>query len=328
MSAKRRIVIAAAGVAALAFLAFIVTATLTRSEEVNLLTGAVLRSDPDPREQLPIADVKITVAGAQTAQSFTSDPSGRFEIRLPRPVPLGETVRLKFRHPDYQPLDLIEPAGHRLYIVRMHPAHEVRRQPEKPPVVISDVRIRYAAKLTTTTNIGSTVKTFQVANVANVPCNGSSTCSPDGRWKASVAGTSLDAGDGNSFRNARVSCIAGPCAFTRIVNDGFSRGGRTISVSVLNWSDTTTFLVEAEVVRTMPTETVRYLHPVIFGRSMNFTLPPSGQGPSIEADVNGEAIVFPLGPKLILSWANCSLEVARDYTKMYRCDLKEGYQFQ
>jgi hypothetical protein len=328
MSGKQRIALLCAAGGTVVILAVVLTATLPRTKTVSTVTGAVLRGDPDPREQLPIADAAITVAHGLAPGSFHSDGSGRFTIHFPEAIPAGEMITLKFRHPDYQPIDVTERAGDLLYVVRMTPNETGgRAASQKPPVTISDVRVRYAAKVTTTANIGSTVRTFQVVNTGNVPCSGSSTCSPDGRWKASVGGLSLDAGDGNAFRNTRVSCIAGPCAFTRITNDAFSQGGRVISVSVLNWSDTTTFLIEAEVVRTMPTETVRHLYPVIFGRSMNFTLPPSGQGPSIEAEVNGESIVFPLGPKLILSWANCQLEVAPDFTKMYRCDLKDGYQF-
>ena len=57
---------------------------------------------------------------------------------------------------------------------------------------------------------------------------------------------------------------------------------------------------------------------------MNFTLPATAQGPSIEAEVNGVAIVYPLGPSLKLSWANCSMELVPIGTKLYRCELKPG----
>jgi hypothetical protein len=60
---------------------------------------------------------------------------------------------------------------------------------------------------------------------------------------------------------------------------------------------------------------------------MTFTLPPEGEGPSIQAEVNGSGIVFPLGPALILSWASCSLHVAPDRSKLYSCVLKPGYRF-
>ena len=86
----------------------------------------------------------------------------------------------------------------------------------------------------------------------------------------------------------RVSCIAGPCPFTKIDSDGFSNGGRKIGATVRAWSDTVTFLVEAEVIHTMLTDSIRQAYPSIFGRGMSFTLPPTGQGPSIEADVNGQ----------------------------------------
>ena len=69
---------------------------------------------------------------------------------------------------------------------------------------------------------------------------------------------SLDAGEQNQqFRNVRVSCIAGPCPFTAIESDRFSRGGHSITVSVRNWSDRVTYLLEAEVVHTMESEMIR-----------------------------------------------------------------------
>src|SRR5438045_7766320 len=122
-------------------------------------------------------------------------------------------------------------------------------------------------------NIGSVVQVFQIENKGNVPCNGQDPCSPDGKWKAAIGGASLDAGAGNEFRNARVSCIAGPCPFTKIENDGFSRDTQKISASVRVWSDTATFLLEAEVFHPMVTDIVHESHPVIFGRALNFTLP-------------------------------------------------------
>ena len=85
--------------------------------------------------------------------------------------------------------------------------------------------------------------------------------------------------------------------------------------------------MEAEVVQTIGTEIVRRSYPAIFGRSMNFTLPASAQGPSIEAEVDGSQIVFPLGPRLLLSWADCHVELDPDRTKLYRCDLKPQYVF-
>jgi hypothetical protein len=170
------------------------------------------------------------------------------------------------------------------------------------------------------------VKAFQVVNEGNVPCNKQPPCSPDGKWKATTGSLSLDAGEGNEFRNMRLSCIAGPCPFTKVEQESLAQDGRRFNVSVRNWSDTTTFLLEAEVVHPMTSDLVRETYPVIFGRALNFSLPPAAEGPSIEADLDGEAIVFPLGPDLIVRWANCHVGVDRGQSKTYRCELKPGYQ--
>jgi hypothetical protein len=67
---------------------------------------------------------------------------------------------------------------------------------------------------------------------------------------------------------------------------------------------------------------------VIFGQTLNFSVPSTGEGVSIQADVNGQAIVFPLGPSLCLSWANCTVAADKGRSKTYRCELKDGYDFQ
>ena len=85
--------------------------------------------------------------------------------------------------------------------------------------------------------------------------------------QATAQTISLDAERGNQLRNARLSCIAGPCPFSSIVRDNSSRSGRTINATVLNWSDTVTYLLEAEVVHPMASQTVRHSYPVIFDRT-------------------------------------------------------------
>jgi hypothetical protein len=77
----------------------------------------------------------------------------------------------------------------------------------------------------------------------------------------------------------------------------------------------------------MLSDVIRRAYPSIFGRTMTFTLPPAGQGPAIEAEINGLAIVFPLGPDLNLSWASCTLQVSSHSAKLYSCQLKPGYRF-
>jgi hypothetical protein len=292
------------------------------------LTGAVLTANADPKKQLPLPHVEITAEAGGTVLRTKSDASGFFQIKWRPAVWPGEEVTLRFRHPDNQPLDITQPFSDQLYIARMTASAAITElESHGDEVLVGDIRVRYAVKSTTTANIGSSVKVFEVANIGNTPCAGRPPCSPDGKWKAANGTISLEAGDGQEFQNVRVSCIAGPCPFTKIDSDGFSNGGRKIGATVRAWSDTVTFLVEAEVVHTMLTDSIRQAYPSIFGRGMSFTLPPTGQGPSIEAEINGVQIVFPLGPDLRLSWASCSMQTTPNRTKLYSCELKPGYRF-
>src|ERR1035438_5077800 len=303
-----------------------VIAYLKRRQPVTL-RGAVLRQDPDPNRQLPLADVQITAINALGSGISKSDQLGFFTLTLPKGLRRRQEVLLKFRHPDYRPLDVNDFIGDKIYVVRMIPTREEPSPESHSGFAISNTRIRYSVKATTEANIGSAVKTFQVVNTGNTPCNKRPPCGSAGKWKATLGSLSLDAGEGNAFRNARVSCIAGPCPFTKIEVENFSPDRRRFNVSVLNWSDTVTYLLEAEVIHPMTSDMVRETYPVIFGRTMNFSLPSSAEGPSIEAEVAGDPIVFPLGPDLFLRWANCQILVDRDLSRNYRCELKPGYQF-
>jgi hypothetical protein len=300
---------------------------LSRVGLVRFVTGVVLTANADPAKQVPIANAQVMVSGRTGPASGTSDASGLFRIRLPQGLWLGETMTLWVHHHNYLPVQQTQRIDNQLFVARMLLAPvPVPEGPAQGEATLSDVRVRYLTKGATVTEIGSVVRTFQVVNQGDVPCKDHSPCSPDGRWRASTGGIKLDAGEGQEFRNVRVSCIAGPCPFTRIENDGFSHGGRVITVGMLDWSDTTTFLVEAEVMHTVANDVIRQAYPAIFGRVISFTLPASAQGPSFEADLNGQEITFPLGPDLVLSWANCSLKVEADQTKLYSCELKPGYR--
>jgi hypothetical protein len=291
------------------------------------LRGAVLRQDRDPNKQLPLADVQITAINALGSGAAKSDPSGFFTLTLPKGLRRRQSVLLKFRREDYQPLDLNDFIGDKLYVARMIPIRRETKVESRSQSPIINTRIRYTVKATTEANIGSAAKTFQVVNTGNTLCKKHPPCSPDGKWKATIGTFSLDAGEGNEFRDARAACIAGPCPFTKIEVQKVSSDLRHFNVSVLNGSDTTTFLLEAEVVHPMTSDLVRESYPVIFGRAMNFSLPTSAEGPSIEAEVDGQPIVFPLGPDLLLRWADCHMVVDKDQSRNYRCELKPGYQF-
>ena len=68
---------------------------------------------------------------------------------------------------------------------------------------------------------------------------------------------------------------------------------------------------------------------MIFGDTLNFTLPPTEEGVSIEAEMDGTPMVFPLGPDLSVSWATCTSRTNREGERsaVFRCELKPGYKF-
>jgi hypothetical protein len=312
---------------------------LWRGKALISIAGAVLRQDSDLSKQLPIANAQVFVGHASGDESdddprydlsagvATTDAAGQFRLKMRDDVYVGQLATVHVRHPDYLPLDIPEVLGDRLYVIRMAPVKSTDDSSLKATMVLSDIRVRYSTRSQISVDAGSATKTFQVVNKGDIPCDRHGPCSPDGKWKAAIGGASLDAGDNNTFHEARVTCIAGPCPFTKIEKDSFSGGGRSIGVTVRNWSDTTMFLIEAEVTHTTSGDEVLRGFPAIFDRAMSFTLPASAEGPSIEANLNGEDILFPLGPTLNLSWATCSVEPARNGTKIYHCLLKPGYRF-
>lgn len=293
------------------------------------LRGAVIQQNEDPKKQSPITDVAINASNHEASRAATSDFSGYFKLTLLPGVKRGQPITIQFRHPDFEPVDLVSTVSDKVYVVRMVPLHQddANEKPDQPQAEVSNIFVRYSIESTAAVNIGTGVTTFQVVNTGNVACDRRGTCSPDNKWKAAIGGASLDAGQGNVFENARVSCIAGPCAFTKIESDNFSQGARRISVSVRGWSDTTTFLFQAEVFQQEISDIVRSSYPVIFGRALNFSLPAAAQGPSLEAEIAGTNIVFPLRPSPTLSWAVCNVKVGKDQSKSYRCELKQGYRF-
>lgn len=295
-----------------------------------VIRGAVIEANTDPSRQSPLTEVAVSVSSG-LAPETRSDFLGYFSLTLQPWVKQGEPISLHFRHPNYVPLDINGKVGDQIFIARMAPVkpavETADNSPDHPEVTIGNVVVRYSIETSNATNIGNGVKMFQVTNAGNVACNRSPVCSPDGKWKAQRAEVTLDAGPGNEFRNARLTCIAGPCPFTRIDSDRFSAGGRIIGVSVRNWSDATTFVLQAEVFRVQVYDLVRQYYPTIIGRTLNFSLPAGASGLTIEAEVNGLDIQFALGPQPILSWADCKVSQNRDSISAYRCELKPWCRF-
>lgn len=300
-----------------------------------VIQGAVIRDDPDPRRQLPVGDVQIVATDGVITTQAESDASGYFHLGFRENIWPGQVLQLTFQKPDYKPYVLTVPLNYNMAMKKLYVAALTLKSPQKEiPLsgkasVISNLRIRYTVNSEGDENIGSQVNTFTVQNQPNVPCNRQGPCSPDGIWKAAVGSATLDAGPGNEYRNVRASCIAGPCPFTRIDPSGFERGGQVITASALDWSGSATFLLEAEVFRKSIASNVRESYPVIFGRTLNFVLPGSEEGASIEAELDGTPMVFPLGPELYLSWAACTSRPSHDSSNstVFRCELKPGYRF-
>lgn len=307
-----------------------VTLSSIRKTRQVVLRGAVIRQDTDPSKQIPLAGVEITAVTEGLTEKAHSDQTGLFSFTFPNKAGSRQPLVLRFEHPGYQPLQVNEVADDKLYVARMLPvaAQSNPPAPGGPQQVISNVRVRYIFRSSSVADVGSAIRTFEVANTANVPCEQQPLCSPDRKWKAASATVVLDAGEGNEFRNVRASCISGPCPFTRIERQTLSDDGRHLSVSAEAWSDTATFLVEAEVIRRAENDIVRESYPAIFGPSLSFTLPNSAEGPSFEAELNGQPIVFPMGPNLSLSWAQCTQAKINDQATSYRCELRPGYRFQ
>lgn len=336
LSRKAKIWLSGASIAVLiGIIASVLVIRLHSRNRPLSVTGAVIQQNEDTKKQSPIADVVVSVANEPSAGSVKSNTSGYFRLELPPTVKRSQSITLQFRQPKYQPLDLKSVAGDTLYVIHLVPVHANDGDATTSkgdtttgkPVTVANVVIRYSTETNSEMNIGTGVTTFQVPNTGGVPCDPRGPCSPDGKWKASIGSASLDAGDGNAFRNARVFCIAGPCPFTKIESDDFTRGGRHISAAVRNWSDTTTFLFQAEVFRQQVSDIVRESYPVVYGRTFNFSLPSSAEGPSLEAELDKTPITFPLGPDPKLSWASCSVIFGSRLSKSYRCELKPGYNF-
>jgi hypothetical protein len=305
----------------------------TWKPQLTTIQGAVIRGDADTSKEVPISDAVVTATRGTSTVSARSDASGLFQITFPEVIWPGQVVTLTFSHAEYYPLTLplkmeFRSTASRLIVAAMKATSVPVETPSGKANVVSNLRIRYTVNSQAEDNVGTAVKTFQVVNQGNVPCRHQAPCSPDGLWKAASVSVNMDAGVGNEYRNVRASCIAGPCPFTRIDTHGFEHGGRNIVATAIAWSDTATFLLEAEVFHTAIASNVRQSYPVVFDRSLNFTLPGSQEGVSIEAEINGTPMVFPLGPDTYMDWATCTLRSNRDSdSTVYQCQLKPGYRF-
>src|SRR5579863_4254710 len=124
MSGRRRITVLLLIAAALAIIVVTLTTRRARSGEGDAITGVVLRWNPDPRDQLPIAGAQIIAdRGTSEESAATSDASGLFRIRLHAGLREDEAVTLHVRHRDYAPVELSVSPSDRLMVIHMSPSH-------------------------------------------------------------------------------------------------------------------------------------------------------------------------------------------------------------
>lgn len=294
----------------------------------TVVAGAVIVDDKDPRRQMPIPNVKVVGTVGSHRATTISDPSGYFKLTFPGVLTIGRRISLSFVSAAYEPAQLDASSSNQLFIARLAPVRQATTAvPAAKKHKISNVRIRYTVQTESFPDAGTAVRTFVVENTANIGCRGQLPCSPDGQWEATTGGYTLDAGEHNHFRNVRASCIAGACPFTRIESEALSQNGQMLHVTALNWGDTATFLVEADVVHSQISDMVRQSFPFEFGEGVSFTLPPRAVGPVIEAELDGQDTYFPLGPDLYLTWATCTGTPNPDRSTLYSCELKPDYSF-
>ena len=299
---------------------------------LTTLQGAVIRSDEDTSRQEPISGAVITASHGVVSATTRSDASGYFKITFPQVIWPGEIVTLNLTHPEYHQLTMelhmdFRLAARRLIVAEMKPfPHPMAAPSGKPAAVIANIRIRYTVNAPSEENIGSAAHTFQVVNQGNVACNHQGPCSPNGMWKAASNSITLDAGLGNEYRDVRASCIAGPCPFTRIETRA---QGRTIVATAEDWSNTATFLLEAEVFHTSIDSSVRESYPVIFDHSLSFTLPAVGRGRDDSSRSQWHTDCVSSRSRRVLDWATCTVRTnpGEQKSTVYQCTLRPGYRF-
>ena len=80
----------------------------------------MVKQDADPTKELPLADVDVKALYHDAViGEGKSDASGAYTVLLRNRIWIGRPVTLQLRHPDYQPLDLKEFMGDKLYVARM-----------------------------------------------------------------------------------------------------------------------------------------------------------------------------------------------------------------
>src|SRR5262249_48345401 len=155
-----------------------------------------IAQNEDPRKELPIASVVVTASDGASLTRTKSDTNGFFAFSFrKRLLRLHPVIMLTFSHADYESLEMTAKPGGDITIAKLvsnkplEPANNAA-----PKQTIGNVTVRYSIKSSNVATVGSAVRSFEVPNAGNVPCNSRSPCSPDGKWKAATGNTLLEAG--------------------------------------------------------------------------------------------------------------------------------------
>src|SRR3982750_3485195 len=99
MSGGQKAALITATAVLLGIVAGVLITVRSRPVRTEVLTGAVLARDADPRKQMPIAGVQITASSELSAGECKSDATGFFRLTLHPGVTPGQAVTLTFRPP-------------------------------------------------------------------------------------------------------------------------------------------------------------------------------------------------------------------------------------
>src|SRR3569623_545531 len=98
----RKITVWIAVVATAAVLIAAIVVRVKRWRPRNLtVQGTVMRSDPDPRRQLPVGGVTVTATDGMMTTTTQSDSSGYFKLKFRAKLWPGHVLQLEFRKADF-----------------------------------------------------------------------------------------------------------------------------------------------------------------------------------------------------------------------------------
>lgn len=281
---------------------------------------AVMRSDVKPENRAPIAGADVSINGVDSPPSEAvverTNQGGSVTIPFGNRIRQGDLITITFHKQCYQDFSETIAAAADLPFTRyMWPS--IGSSPECNDPIIEAINIGVRG------DVLQRSTAFLVMNRGTVGCR-KQPCSPDGKWQANIGSGKLDAGVGNAFEpgKASVRCIAGPCPFTQVVADGYSKGGQTISAVVKDWSDTVTFILQGTLVGPQTIPAI-----AISGSTFAFTVKTAdiSKYQIVATIVGGPPIVDPLGVGTI-TWAHCDIGEGQD-TATYHCALNNNYSF-